>query len=949
MSQALPTVAALPQADPAPGLSPGSLRERCASGLRAAIEVVVLLLVCLSPWAYGAVHPGFEFLLDLGVGLVLLLWAVRMLLAGELTWKKCPLALCLAGLFLLALWQTTALPRPLVEQLSPKAGRLYRELLPAGREALPFGAGRGQVEPTPGSTLSLYPYATQGMAFRLLAVLLLFAAVRNNVASKSSLKRLAVVALANAVLLSLFALIQFFTSRPGLLYWQYPTLGMAYGPFINRNHFAFYVNVCFGLGLGLLLNRIAHRSGRRSASGQLGGGGRLRRLSEWLRSRSRILLDPVTLSLSFALVILLSSVLFCLSRGGYLALAGAALALLLVRLWRAPRRAGWLAAAAVGGLAAVLALWFGGSAITARLETLWKGQAHENRLPVWGLSLSAARDFPVWGTGFGTFRYVEPMYYTETMARPEPDEKGKAPEPITNGAYVHAHSEYLELLMEGGIAGLALGLLGIGLVYGLGLRGLGKHRGRTTNALMTGALFGFTTLVIHSFGEFGLHIPAITVLAAVLAAQICAVGAEVTRPATGETPVPPAATGGTPVPATTGEAPAVGPASRRSGAAPEYRVRLGGLAPLLGAAAVVALGFLLVGFGWRAHRVDRLRAAALLAGTSEEEDPKARIRLLQAAAAVAPLDAEVRAELGRALVGEFERRRAPFERKGTVAALGLALAAPGAGPPAAATGVWALGLEARRAFVRPEEAGLRRELLTPALRDYLQARDACPVLGTAHLGLAAFADELTRAGGQDDYLRRAQVLAPCSAETWYVSGVQGVIGRRPERAYADWRRSLELADTFLPQILSNSRPFLTPQEMVDKLIPGRPDMLVAAGSLLYPRPGASEKRVFLEKALACLRAREEPLRPDELRVKAAAHKGLGQTEEALATYRALVKQEPWDGDYRYEMAAYLYEVDRLEECRREVLTVLAQEPNHGLARELQVNVQYEIVRRRWKR
>jgi tetratricopeptide (TPR) repeat protein len=350
-----------------------------------------------------------------------------------------------------------------------------------------------------------------------------------------------------------------------------------------------------------------------------------------------------------------------------------------------------------------------------------------------------------------------------------------------------------------------------------------------------------------------------------------------------------------------------------------------------------------------------LRAAALLAGTSEEDDPQARLRLLQAAASVAPLDAEVRAELGRALVGEFERRRAPFERKGNVAALGLALASPGAGiptvagPAAAATAVWPLSLEARRAFVRPEEAGLRRELLTPALRDYLQARDACPVLAEAHLGLAAFADELTRAGGQEDYLRRAQVLAPCSAQTWYVSGVQQVVGRQPERAYADWRRSLELADTFLPQILSNSTPFLTPQEMVGKIIPGRPDMLVASASLLYPRPGASEKRAFLEKALACLRAREEPLRPDELRVKAAAHKGLGQTEEALATYRALVKQEPWDGDYRYEMAAYLYEVDRLEECRREALTVLAQEPNHGPARELSATVNYEIMRRRWKR
>jgi hypothetical protein len=47
------------------------------------MEGIVLFMVCVSPWAYGAVHPGFEFLLDAGVGLLVILWGVRMLLEGR--------------------------------------------------------------------------------------------------------------------------------------------------------------------------------------------------------------------------------------------------------------------------------------------------------------------------------------------------------------------------------------------------------------------------------------------------------------------------------------------------------------------------------------------------------------------------------------------------------------------------------------------------------------------------------------------------------------------------------------------------------------------------------------------------------------------------------------------------------------------------------------------------
>ena len=101
----------------------------------------------------------------------------------------------------------------------------------------------------------------------------------------------------------------------------------------------------------------------------------------------------------------------------------------------------------------------------------------------------------------------------------------------------------------------------------------------------------FTTLVIHSFGDFGLHIPAIALLATVLAAHLCGLEQEDRGLAQGSAAAEP-----------------------RSGG-DEYRLRIGGLAPFLGAATAVALGLVLCGAGWRAHRVDRLRVAASLGGT----------------------------------------------------------------------------------------------------------------------------------------------------------------------------------------------------------------------------------------------------------------------------------------------------------------------------------------------
>lgn len=69
----------------------------------------------------------------------------------------------------------------------------------------------------------------------------------------------------------------------------------------------------------------------------------------------------------------------------------------------------------------------------ARLSTLWHGTAYQEggRMFLATSAWPMVRLFPVWGTGYGTFRYIEPLYLHT------PQDVG--------WAYEYAHNEYLKV------------------------------------------------------------------------------------------------------------------------------------------------------------------------------------------------------------------------------------------------------------------------------------------------------------------------------------------------------------------------------------------------------------------------------------------------------------------------------------------------------------------------
>ncbi|MGH7172870.1 MAG: O-antigen ligase family protein [Gemmataceae bacterium] len=637
------------------------------------MEGILLLLVSLSPWVYGAVHPGFEFLLDAGVALLLLLWGTRMLLQRQVTWKKEPVALCLAGLFLLAMGQVTSLPRAVLARISPATTSLYDRLLPEQAETLPAGVDRAISSSPAGSTPSLYPSATRREASRLLAVFLVFAVVCNNLVSTAAFWRFSAIALLNGALLSLFALAQFFSSPANTLYWSYPSRGQVFGPFINHSDFAEYVNPCIGLGFGLLVGRGLRSTGMPAGAGTL---------SPRDRSSSLVALlhDPPSLWICAAVALMVSSVALSRSRGGMVAMMGAAVVCAVLGRLRLGSSFRLSSALLVGALAFGLISWFGLDLLKERYATFWTGEAYDSRVPLWLRSLPIAADFPVWGTGYGTYEFVEPMYRVHV-----PKDAGLL--------YDHAHNEYLEILVEGGVPSLLLAVLAIALVYRQCCRALSLQRPGSVAGLTLGALFAFTTVVLHSFCAFGLHIPAIALLATVLCAHLCAQGAANT--------------------------------DAEAGDETKYRFRLGGLAPFGGAVTAVFLGLVLCAGTWKAHRIDRLQSAAVPESNRSEEQLRHRVALLAAAASLSPDDANLQCLLGQArdqLHKLDSVRRLLTGRSGTrqdALALRAYLRARDACPLCVEAQLGIAALAARLTQGDPQEAYLRRaKLLAPSYPEH---------------------------------------------------------------------------------------------------------------------------------------------------------------------------------------------------------------------------------------
>ncbi|GEM_PF-194165 len=280
--------------------------------------------------------------------------------------------------------------------------------------------------------------------------------------------------------LALFAILQLFSSH-GLIYWQVRPRwgGWIFGPYVNHNHFAGLMEMLIPLAAVFALAQSSDRSQNVRVRGS--GQTLARRVWPW-----------------GAVLAGLTSVMLSGSRGGLIALMVECLAFLAVLgpAGRLPRRHRVLASLSIG--CAVLAfLWLAPGNVTSRLETVTHlPQSPEatlgQREAVARDTLHLFKDHWLTGTGLGSFQTAFTPYLTFP----------------SDFVWEHAHNDYLELAAEMGIAGSVLAVAALALFLVAAFRRLRAWPGSMDCWIRLGAAVGCTGILVHSLADFNLHIPA---------------------------------------------------------------------------------------------------------------------------------------------------------------------------------------------------------------------------------------------------------------------------------------------------------------------------------------------------------------------------------------------------------------------------------------------------------
>jgi len=481
----------MPMSDQEPADSP------TGRALRRGGEAVLLLLAVGPPWAYAASQPKWEFAVAVGVAVMLLLWAAHAAVTRRFQVRADVVAVSLAGLVLWSVLQLVPLPLGVVRVISPGAAAVHEAFRPAVEETLP-GEGVGRPRPSV-LPLSVDPDATRTFTVQLLALLLVYVVARNWLASPAAFRRLAWAATVNGLALALVGLAQFFSSPPGTIYWTQEVRGTVFGPFVNRNHFSDYLAGCIGLGVGLMLTLRVARAGQYQPHDAQ------RTTADRLLAPFKYLDQPWPFAAAMAVAVMAAGVLFSQSRGGVLATVVAGVGGALIARRRkgdAPAGVGGWAVGLMAVLVVGLGGWFGWEPVRARFATLFAAKEGDDRTDLWRNAARAADGFWAGGSGGGTF------FRVETLGRRDGS---------SNITVEHAHNEYLEAAVEGGVVRLALtGLLVGGMLVVVG-RGFVRQRERPGGTLLLGAWFGLAAVAAHAVTDFGLHLPAVSVFVAILA------------------------------------------------------------------------------------------------------------------------------------------------------------------------------------------------------------------------------------------------------------------------------------------------------------------------------------------------------------------------------------------------------------------------------------------------
>jgi len=323
------------------------------------------------------------------------------------------------------------------------------------------------------SVFSIHRYTSIWAFILLFNYLIIYYLIIHTVRTRSQLQQLVYLIIGMAVLLSIIGFLKLFYNNP-FPWWDYTDIqkqpNRLSSTFVNADHLAGYMEMTISLLLGLLLSG----------------------------------LQQIKLYLMIVLAIFLfMPLIFSLSRGGWLGLFAGLLfmsAALFFNHHYQPKRL--LLALVIGFFVAAFIVLSSTPAVKRIIKTP-EQMGILARITVWGGIVKMIKDYPLLGTGPGTFAMVYTQYQPGGF----------------DVRYFRAHNDYLQFTSE---TGLALIPLMIWMMIALFVKGFKKlnHPSRLIRGVTIGAMSGITAILVHSIFDFNLHIPSNAILFTVLAAIV---------------------------------------------------------------------------------------------------------------------------------------------------------------------------------------------------------------------------------------------------------------------------------------------------------------------------------------------------------------------------------------------------------------------------------------------
>lgn len=383
-----------------------------------AIRIGICVLVVFAVLAFGTVEIWSTAILEIGAATLFLCWALLLFFRSEIEirWNK-------------TFWPLLAF---------------------IGIAGLQLVDGR-----------TAYPFLTRVALLKLVACVLLFFLTVQAFRTRQEYKSFAWFLMSFGFAVAVLGLAQNYTSHY-LLYWFRPLTegGNPFGPYVDRNHFAGFMELIVPVGMSL----IAFRGVRREQMAFVG----------------ILTLVPI------------AALILTASRGGIVSFA---VEVGLLGVLMGARRVRFQAVAVASVLLAAVAVlgWLGAGRALDRIEASNVGEISTGRRMsmlrgAWRVFL----DHRLSGMGLGTLVAVYPKYET-----------------LYDGKIVdHAHDDYAELLAETGVAGGLCGLVFLIMLFRESARRLAEEQSAFSQAFHAAGTVACVGLLIHSLVDFNMHIPA---------------------------------------------------------------------------------------------------------------------------------------------------------------------------------------------------------------------------------------------------------------------------------------------------------------------------------------------------------------------------------------------------------------------------------------------------------